>query len=288
MIITKEVEVCIVPSNIKYYKSVGIDAKLMKKILIPIDILQNQSNCKVDVRCDRCGLDRNIKYQAYYLNINRSQDKKTYTCDKCSHEKTRKTNQLKYGADYFSKTDQFLYKIKETSMSKFGETHFSKTDEYIKKRDQTNLEKFGVKNPFELTKLVRIGMLEKYGFEHPSQVEDIKDRIQKSRRITKELKGDWIKSEERSEWILYKNKVRSLTYKNKKNLYLDWDGFDFYDGEYIKDNLNLNHNNNLYPTIDHKISIFYGFIQGFPPEFISSIDNLCLTKRINNIKKGIK
>ena len=41
-----------------------------------------------------------------------------------------------------------------------------------------------------------------------------------------------------------------------------------------------------YPTIDHKISVFNGFINNISPEEISQLENLCITKRTNNSKKN--
>ncbi len=42
----------------------------------------------------------------------------------------------------------------------------------------------------------------------------------------------------------------------------------------------------MYPSIDHKISLFYGFENNMNPEEIGSIDNLCITKRYINSIKG--
>ena len=72
-------------------------------------------------------------------------------------------------------------------------------------------------------------------------------------------------------FLLYKRVCRRITYKFKKLLFENWNGCDYYDGEYIKDNLNLN--NASYPTIDHKISIFYGFINNIEVEKIGNIDS---------------
>lgn len=288
MIITKEVEICIVPSNILYYRNLGIDTKMMKKVRIPIEILQPQSNIKIDASCDRCDIIRNIKYQSYNLNINRSESGETYMCDKCSHEKIKITNLKKYGVEYFSKTKEFSEKIKKTSNEKFGSDHYSKTKEYMENRDRTNLLKFGVKNPFQLTDVIKKSMLDKYGVEHPSQIENKKKDKERKRRQTKELSGDWIETEKLSEWIIYKNKVRALTSKNICIMFEKWDGNDFYDGENIEKNTDLHHFDSGYPTIDHRISIFEGFNSGINPEIISDVNNLCITKRILNIKKGSK
>jgi len=71
-------------------------------------------------------------------------------------------------------------------------------------------------------------------------------------------------------------------------LFENWDGYDYYDGEYIKNNFNLHGLDNNYPTIDHKISVSYGFKNNIEPEKIADISNLCITKKINNSKKSSK
>ena len=51
-------------------------------------------------------------------------------------------------------------------------------------------------------------------------------------------------------------------------------------------NYNLNYNNPEYPNIDHKISIKYGYLNDISVDEISSLNNLCITKkRINSDKR---
>jgi len=89
-------------------------------------------------------------------------------------------------------------------------------------------------------------------------------------------------------YLNYRNEVRKLTRRNKKELFKNWNGLDYYDGENIKDNFNLPHIDKNYPTIDHKISIYYGYKNGITPEIISSFDNLCITKhKINSTKRDL-
>ena len=84
----------------------------------------------------------------------------------------------------------------------------------------------------------------------------------------------------------YKKEVTKITSKNKKTLKNIWSGFDYYDGEYIKENYEkYDKFNENYPNIDHKISIRHGFDNGYSIEEISSIENLCITKRKLNMKK---
>lgn len=69
-------------------------------------------------------------------------------------------------------------------------------------------------------------------------------------------------------------------------MFENWDGKDYYDDEYIKEYLLLPYGNKKYPTIDHKISIYYGFINNISPDEIGKLENLYITKRTINSKKS--
>jgi len=86
----------------------------------------------------------------------------------------------------------------------------------------------------------------------------------------------------------YRRIVDNLTKRVRREILENWDGFDHYDGEYIRDNMNLDSNNPLYPSIDHKISVLYGYQKGLTPEHISDKENLCVTKRCLNSSKNFK
>ncbi len=105
---------------------------------------------------------------------------------------------------------------------------------------------------------------------------------------TKENKGIYIPLSSVSDFKKYRKIVNRFTYLSKKILFSNWDGFDFYDKEYIKENLDLLSKNMEYPTIDHKISLYEGFINNIPPYIIGNIDNICITKRKINLLKGNK
>ena len=80
--------------------------------------------------------------------------------------------------------------------------------------------------------------------------------MKKTRIVNKNQIGEVHKRE----FDIYREKIRSETKKNKSILYEQWNGYDYYDGQYIKDNLELHYNHKNYPTIDHIISIYKGFI----------------------------
>ena len=103
---------------------------------------------------------------------------------------------------------------------------------------------------------------------------------------TKIERGLIISDEYLSDWIIYRKLVRKLTERNKKDVMDNWDGLDYYDNEYIKENFTYKHTDKGFPTIDHKISIIYGFKNNINPETISDVNNLCITKKMHNSSKS--
>lgn len=91
-----------------------------------------------------------------------------------------------------------------------------------------------------------------------------------------------------SEWKQYWRKCNDLTRKIRNKMLEDWDGYDYIDGEYIRDNLNLPHSHGDYPTLDHIIPRSDGFKRGLTPQEITTSENLKWTKRRNNSKKNNK
>jgi hypothetical protein len=124
--------------------------------------------------------------------------------------------------------------------------------------------------------------LQKYGYTHQCKNDEVQDKILK----TKLQKG--IISNSIEDFSDYRRIVNNLTNRVKKYLFNNWDGFDYYDKENIKENINLNYNDINYPTIDHKKSVFMSYKEGLSPEIVASIENLCITKRSNNSSKGYK
>jgi len=89
-----------------------------------------------------------------------------------------------------------------------------------------------------------------------------------------------------TKWEKYRKNIRKYTYRNKKHLFDNWDGYDYYDGEYIRDNFKFKYYHRDYPTIDHKKSVFYCFMENISSKECSSLNNLCITKkRINSSKR---
>ena len=122
--------------------------------------------------------------------------------------------------------------------------------------------------------------LKKYGVEHQCRNKVVQENILKTK-----LERGFISNNFES-FYDYRRVVNNITNRNKKLLFETWDGYDYYDGEFIKNNFYLNYNDSNYPSIDHKNSVLFGFENGIKPEEISSIDNLCITKRKTNSSKN--
>jgi len=268
--------------SFKIYKDKGYIFNWRDTIEIKIEDLLTCSNAKISTECDVCGLVKEISYTKYNKNILRGG---FYSCQKCSSIKRVDTCLEKYGVDNYVKTDKYKEKKKENCLEKYGVDSYLKTEDFRNKRTDTMLDKYGVENPLESPTIREKKVntcLTKYGVDNPTKLES----HQLKRKITNIKNGNQIPDNLITPFLLYKRKCRNLTNKVKGELFSNWDGYDYYDGEFIKNNLLLNHKVNIYPTIDHKITIWYGFMNNLTVEEISSINNLCITKRSINSRKN--
>ena len=110
--------------------------------------------------------------------------------------------------------------------------------------------------------------------------------VKVKRRKTNEENGIWLPVHLKSAWSKFRMDCERFTNKAEKIIFDLWDGYDYYDGEYILEYRKLHHTDPKYPTMDHKISLFDGFKQGISAEIIGNIDNLCITKRGINASKS--
>jgi len=188
---------------------------------------------------------------------------------------------------YFCKKCSCLIDVKETCLKKYGVDNVMKVQEYKNKMYITNLNRYGhmcsVQSESIKPKALK-SIYKKLGTYNVFQSQEILNKV----RIKKESKGLQSSNIQKTNFQIYRDLVDKLTRQKRKQLIDNWDGYDYYDGEYIKDNFNLKSSNNCYPNIDHKISCLYGFLNNISVEVISDIQNLCITKRINNIRKNVK
>jgi hypothetical protein len=114
MIITDKIITTVNYLNIEYYKSIGYnDIKYNQKIEVNVLELALNSNLKISVKCDICGVEKNINYQKYNKNISKYD---IYTCsNKCAHIKNKLTNKEKYNDENYVN----IVKLKKTVKDKY-------------------------------------------------------------------------------------------------------------------------------------------------------------------------
>lgn len=280
MIISTDIKIKIHNSTIKYYNNLGYkNIKNKDEIIIPVEYLPKGSNQIILVKCDICGKEKNIKYRLYNYSISKNN---FYCCaGKCARSKIDKTNMEKYGCISPTQNDDILKKREQTYIEKYGYITNLMCKETKDKIKETTLKIYGVENVSqneEIKKKKKETTFKNYGVENPLQSKEIQDKI-------KEM---GVRMFDNSEgYKLYRNMVLNETNRNRKKLFENWNGYDFYDKEYIFENLKLNYKNSMYPSVDHKISIMYGFKNEISAEIIGGLDNLCITKRkINSIKNS--
>jgi hypothetical protein len=301
MILDENVKVKIGGKNIKYFRTLYPDIKMLQEIIIPITLLSNSSNVKINCKCDICHKERHITYQKYKESEKLYGE---YSCQKCSHNKRRITNIEKYGVENYVETKEFENKSKITINKKYGCDNTFQNEKIKEKIKNTILEKYGADHISKTEHFKNSNIkscLNKYNVEYYYQSLDFKLKSDNTKlklyndiyysnrekaKNTRIKNGNMISDENLNNWKLYKRLVWKLTHRNKKQLFKNWTGYDFYDNEYIMENLSLNKYDKNYPTVDHKISVKYGFDNNILPMIISDINNLCITKRIINCKKS--
>lgn len=112
MIITNQVIVTINYLNINHYKSIGFEGvKHNQKIIVSVNDLPLESNTKIRVKCDICGVEKTLSYQKYNKNIRKYN---LYTCDtSCAQLKNKLTLKNLYGSENFNRSDENKIKLKE-------------------------------------------------------------------------------------------------------------------------------------------------------------------------------
>lgn len=328
MIITKYIEAKITPKTFKYFQDLGYNSNSGDLIIIPIEHLNKGSKLRIEVKCDICEIQKHLTYKDYNKSLKThnfytcsskcGREKFKLTClEKYGFEnvsqttdvkkKVKNTNIEKYRVDNVMLVPEFNEKMKnsqkeiikdngdnitktrkQTMLNLYGVENPSKYEEFKLKTKGTNLTKFGVDNASkskEIKEKKKNTTLKNFGVDNPLKSDLVKEKV----KITKIKNGNQIPDNTLSLWEKYKKEVRIITNKNKKKLFESWDGNDYYDKEFIRNNLSdFKYHEKSYPTIDHKISLIYGFLNEIPPKEIGDISNLCITKKSINSSKREK
>jgi len=303
MILDDYIKVKIGGRNIKHFRKKYDNIRMYDEITIPVKDLTKNSNIKINCKCGYCGIIRNISYQKYN-DSNNLYGK--YSCQSCSHSKRKLTNNKKYGVDNYITTDSFKIKSKITIKEKYGNDIINVFQSHIIKEKIKNTikEKYDTEHISQSSyfkEKVEKTCLDRYGTIFYYQSKDFKIKSDNTKMIlynnvnysnvdkqieTRIKNGNMIPKNKLSDWNAYKRIVRKLTNRKRKIVFQKWNGYDYYDGEYIVENLKMNYHDLNYPTIDHMISIKYGFDNNIIPNVITDLGNMVITKRIINSKKG--
>lgn len=272
MIKYDNIEINISYRNITHYRKLGYNPILNESLLIKTHHLPSNSHFRIDVICEICGGESNLRYHKYIENRNRHN---FYSCKSCSRQKAALTSLNKWGVDNYSKTDEYKKRVESTNLKKYGYKTNLISPEFKFKIKEILLEKYGTDKFFEINRHTNSN---KNKFKLISNLENLMSCYESSESL---YNNEIVENQ----YLFYRNEVRRLTKKNLKLLIDNWDGLDYYDKEIIEENYKLDKNDPNYPTIDHKISVYYGFVNNISPEEISDISNLCITKRFINSKK---
>lgn len=272
MLKDKNINVSISYRNITHYKKLGYNPILNEELQIKVEDLSNGSHVVVIAICDLCKSENDIKYHKYIDNKERHG---FYGCKKCSRQKASLTMLNKYGETNVSKTEECKMKRANTCMKKYGYKTNLISPESIKENEKILLDKYGTEKWYK----IRNG-------NGGNNIENKLVIFAESLEFSKPNFDDLYVDISTEDYHLYRNEVRRITKGNYKLLIDSWDGKDYYYEEYIKEYYEFDSNDPRYPTIDHKLSIYYGFSNNIPAEEIADISNLCITKRSINCSKN--
>lgn len=163
----------------KHYKTCVICGKSFE-----IDVRARQST-------QTCSKDCFVKLQLSHRDLAAEHEKQKavllakYGVDNSAkipgaREKIVATTRERYGADWFTQTQEYKDKVKETNLKKYGYEHHMMSPEFINKRIQHLKESKGVENVFQLEETkekAKQTNLAKFGVEYISQSPEIQDKI---------------------------------------------------------------------------------------------------------------
>jgi len=272
MIKYDKIKVNISYRNITHYRKLGYNPILKYELEINVFDLPSSSHVKVIAICSICNCEKSIIYCKYIDNKKRQG---FYGCRKCSRQKAALTSIERYGVDNYSKTDEYKERVEKTNIIKYGYKTNLISPDHIESNKNILMDKYNTDKFY----LIKGDGNKKNKFELNTKVYDLvnKDLL---------LSEDFYNIDNLSnDYLLYRNECRRFTRSNTKELFDNWDGCDYYDKSKIINNFNLSHNDVNYPTIDHKRSVYYGYVNDIDASIIGSIYNLCITKRSINSSK---
>jgi len=145
MLLSKNVDIRINNINKKHYINFFKDIKTNDIINVSVDLLTKGSKVKVDVKCDDCGIEKNMPYSFYYKFALKDDKDGKYYCTKCVKiHRTQKTMLDKYNVKFPIQNKNIKDKILKTTNDRYGFDYALKNDTIKEKQKNTNLKKYNV------------------------------------------------------------------------------------------------------------------------------------------------
>jgi hypothetical protein len=184
--------------------------QIEETVKIPIKELPINSHENVLVKCDNCGTEKLVRYQAY--NKCTKNNSEPYFCNRreCINKKRETALLKKYNITNVFKLESVKDEIKKTNIKNLGVENPQQNIHIKLKTERTNEKIYGCKNVFQNEKIkeqIKKTNNDKYGVNYPLQNKN----------------------------IFYKNKKSALTIKQYKNTDLYYQGsyeLDFLDNYY--------------------------------------------------------
>jgi len=214
-------------------------------IMIKIEDLSDCSTIRVVAICESCGVENSIKYQNYLNQLKRGG---YYCCAKCSIEKNKITNQIRYGVDFPQQNADIFKKSTKTLNEKYGVDNISDVKEVKDKKKETCLKNYGFVSytkTLEYKKRVKDTCMEKYNVDNPSKFNEFKKK-----KIETTLINWGVENPTQSNFLFEKSQISGKKMILHENMDL------LYRGTYEKDFLDYCYNNKIDvgkgPTIKFK------------------------------------
>jgi len=157
---SNKISIKLCSKNINRYRSIyGNHLKIGEIITINIEELEKGSNIKIEMICDKCGIEKSICYCDY--NKYNSDKKGEYYCNKCKAESIKLGCLKKYGVENVFQLEETKEKSKITCNEKYGCDYSLQNKDILQKQKNTNNKKYGVNFIPQLKKYSLEGFIEK-------------------------------------------------------------------------------------------------------------------------------
>lgn len=175
----QEIKTTCMPANREYYKNKGYKCdKIKQPLIVKVEDLCKSSHEKIEVICDYCGKQYQIKYH-YYYKVHQSTNPKD-CCKKCRQKKFEENFKNEYGVVNPFQLDKCKEKSIQTSIEKYGVPNPAQSKEVKDKIKNTFIERYGVSSIFhsaEVRKKIEQTNIERYGVKNVFNSEEIQEKI---------------------------------------------------------------------------------------------------------------